>query len=376
MQLYNKNNYAFEVKLKSALLLLAVALNALEFFFPRIPLFPWLKPGIANIVTIAVIIKFGFRDALLFAFLRIWIVSFYFGFSFLNVALALSGSVLAISIMSSAYNLTKKSGFLGLVGISVLGAVCHNIGQLIAVYFILLKNQFIFYQIPFMIIIASMTGSLNGLLASFLIKSLSDDNMKQLQVEKPNVFKNNNLEGAGNLWVSIFLFLFCSGLIFVNNIKILSVLMVLTIFIVQIILKFDLKPLILPIKRFWLIFIAIAVMNLMYSYGRIIPYLKFITYEGVEITLSQWIRIFTWLQATYLFLHFKTHLIVFSLLKKRFPNNTTMLAAGLESVEYFPLVLDAIRKNASETIVSMFKSPQKAMSDLISTIIKIQDENL
>lgn len=376
MLLLNSEKYSFDVKLKSALLLLAVALNALEFFFPRIPLFPWLKPGIANIVTIAVIIKYGYREALLFSFLRIWIVAFYFGFSFLNVSLALSGSILAISIMSIFYKLGNKRNFLGLVGISVLGAVFHNIGQLAAVYLILSQNHFIFLQIPFMIIIASITGSLNGLFASALMKSLEQDNLKVLESTKTNSLNNNVLEEKVSPLISILLFLFCSGLIFVNNIKILIALMVSTIITVQIILKFDMKPIILPVKRFWMIFIAIAFMNLFYSYGKVIPGLKFVTYDSVNTTITQWIRIYTWLQVTFLFLHFNTHLLIFKFFQKRFPNNTTMLAAGLESVEYFPIVLDVIRKDAVKTIKLIAKSPQIAISSLLTSIIKIQEENL
>jgi hypothetical protein len=41
---------------KTVWILLAVAMSAAEFLFPRIPLFPWLKPGIANCVTLAWII--------------------------------------------------------------------------------------------------------------------------------------------------------------------------------------------------------------------------------------------------------------------------------------------------------------------------------
>jgi hypothetical protein len=67
MPLLNDTAERREINTKAALLLVAVAINTLEFFIPRIPLFPWMKPGLANIVTIIWIVRWGFADALLAA---------------------------------------------------------------------------------------------------------------------------------------------------------------------------------------------------------------------------------------------------------------------------------------------------------------------
>ncbi len=376
MQLLNKDISNHDVKIKSALLLLAVSLNALEFFFPRIPLFPWLKPGIANIVTISVIIRYGFKEAILFSLLRIWIVSFYFGFSFLTASLALSGSLLAITSMSIAYKILGKNEILGLVGISIIGAISHNIGQLFGVYLILSKNQFIFYQIPYMIFIATITGSLNGLLSSILLEN-TEETSKTISIKSNgNKWNIKELDGKPNRLISIVLFLFCSSLVLVSEMKVLAITLVLTIVVVQSVLRFNLKPLILPFKRFWIIFVAIACMNIFYTYGRVIPYFPFLTFEGLNNTLIQWIRIYTWLQVTYLFLHFNTHLFIFGILKKYFPNNGSMLAAGIESVEYFPIVLDMMSKKSWDYFKMLFKKPKRVVMELLQTMIEIQDETL
>ena len=108
---------------KAIWILLAVAISAAESFFPRIPLFPWLKPGLANCVTLIWIIEFGAVDALLFFFIRTWIVGFYFGFSFLTIMVSLSGGVIATIAMGICWNVAGKRGVLGAIGISIIGAL-------------------------------------------------------------------------------------------------------------------------------------------------------------------------------------------------------------------------------------------------------------
>lgn len=378
MQLFNNYKASTEIKIKAALLLLAVSLNALEFFFPRIPLFPWLKPGIANIVTIIVILKYGFKEAILFSLLRIWIVSFYFGFSFLTTTLALSGSFLAITVMSigKTFSLTTKGKTLGFVGISILGAISHNLGQLTGVYFILSKNHYLFFQLPFMLFVSVISGSINGFLASFLYESIDKISSEENMGNADNFYDNRTLSGKMYRNTSIMLFLFCSSLLFVKSITILTGLAVFVIGFVQMILKFNLQPLLLPFKRFWLIFVAVACMNLFFSYGTVVPQIPILTFEGIKETAIQWIRIFTWLQVTYLFLHFNTHLYIFHILKNKFPNNGTMLAAGIESVEYFPIVLDMMRKKTWHYLKLIVSKPKIAVQELLMMMIDVMDEKL
>jgi hypothetical protein len=76
MQSHDKEEFSPDIAAKTALLLLAVGLNAFEYLLPRIPVFPWLKPGLANIVTIVWIIRWGAADALVFSIVRSWITLF------------------------------------------------------------------------------------------------------------------------------------------------------------------------------------------------------------------------------------------------------------------------------------------------------------
>ena len=152
------------VATKTVWLLFAVALNALEFFIPRIPFFPWLKPGFANIITIIWIIEFGAVDAVLYSLLRVWVVGFFFGFSLLTMSLAMCGGVLSTVAMSLLWAGLGKKRMLGTVGLGVCGALFHNLGQIVAVYGLMTSNPRLFLQIPIMLIASVIFGGFVGLL--------------------------------------------------------------------------------------------------------------------------------------------------------------------------------------------------------------------
>ena len=102
--------------LKTTLLLVAITVNALEMFLPRIPFLPWLKPGLANCVTIVWIIRYGGVEALFFSLLRIWLVCFYFGLSFVTLSLSLSGGIMATCAMGIAWHIFGKRKLMGTIG--------------------------------------------------------------------------------------------------------------------------------------------------------------------------------------------------------------------------------------------------------------------
>ena len=176
---------------KTTLILLAVAINAFEFFIPRIPFFPWLKPGFANCVTIIWIVEFGIVDALLFSLLRIWITGFFFGFSFYTISLSLSGGIGSTLVMGTAWTIAGKRGWLGTIGTGIIGALVHNLTQIIVIYFLLAKNAHLFYQIPLMLAAAIIFGSLTGGIAPVLL-----DMFKGAQLEIPHGKKPEDVSGV------------------------------------------------------------------------------------------------------------------------------------------------------------------------------------
>ncbi len=100
MQSYADQDHRHTTLLKACLLLLSVSLAALELFIPRVPLLPWLKPGLANIVAVAWVVLYGPRDALLYVLIRSWLIGFYFGFSLISLLLGTAGGMCAVLGMS------------------------------------------------------------------------------------------------------------------------------------------------------------------------------------------------------------------------------------------------------------------------------------
>ena len=90
---------------------------------------PWIKIGLANIVTLALLIGVGWRAAAAVHFLRILIGAVFRGGLFTPFfLLSFSGGALSFLVMALAVRWAIP--VLGVVGVSFLGALTHNFTQL------------------------------------------------------------------------------------------------------------------------------------------------------------------------------------------------------------------------------------------------------
>ena len=341
--------------MKTTLLLVAITVHALEMFLPRIPFLPWLKPGLANCVTIVWIIRYGGVEALFFSLLRIWLVCFYFGFSFITLSLSLSGGVLATCAMGIAWHLFGHRNLIGTIGIAVVGAVFHNMGQLLTVFFLLSYNLYLFYQIPFMIVASIVFGMLVGLLAPMLAQ-LANGASKQMgggAIRIPIEQAVPRLYGA----VSVAMLVLSISLVFIDDRLILMILAILITMCVQIILGGSIQAFFFPIRRFWLLFLFVACLLLFLPYGKKVPWAPWFTYEGVDATVKQWFRLWTWLQISFIFSYFKFHAVIFRALDFFFKSHKSTLYSGLLAVEDFPGVFDILRKRITMEFRPMLRHP-------------------
>ena len=87
------------------------------------------------------------------------------------------------------------------------------------------------------------------------------------------------------------------------------------------------------------------------------PWAPWITYEGLEATIHQWLRLWTWLQISFMFTYFRFHTVVFRVLSFMFRPYTSTLYSGLLAVEDFPGVFDVLRKRISVESRAMFRHP-------------------
>ncbi len=98
----------------------------------------------------------GAREALLVNALRIVLSGFLFS-NLYTILYALSGAVVSFSAMI----IGKKCGRFSMIGVSVLGGVFHNIGQII-VAMLVVETFAVAYYSPFLIVAGVLTGALLG----------------------------------------------------------------------------------------------------------------------------------------------------------------------------------------------------------------------
>lgn len=141
----------------------ALGLTVLEGAIPS-PL-PGVKPGLANIVTLIVLARYGWRAAAWVSLLRVFAGSLLFG-NFLTPGffLSLSGALCSLLILALARHLPAR--WFGPVSHSIYAAFAHIAGQMSMVYLWLIPNAGIAYLIPVFAIAALLFGTVNGLIAA------------------------------------------------------------------------------------------------------------------------------------------------------------------------------------------------------------------
>jgi heptaprenyl diphosphate synthase len=161
---------------KVALLVsLACVLQIAESLIPH-PI-PGLRLGLANIITLVALINLGFGYALEVTVLRTVLSSFMMGtFMSPGFILSFAAGVMSTLTMGFLYWLahTWKQRLFSIVGISVAGALVHNIVQLCLAYFILVRHAGIFVFLPLLSIGAVFIGWFTGVVSSKICLKLKE----------------------------------------------------------------------------------------------------------------------------------------------------------------------------------------------------------
>lgn len=141
---------------------LALVLGWLESLVPLSFAVPGIKIGLANVVTLLVLYRFGAKEAFTVACLRIILSTLLFGKLSLFLY-SLSGVVLSLTGMI----ILKKTDKFSTVVISIVGGVLHNAGQLVMAV-ILIQNTVVFYYFPILAAAGVIAGALVGILGAVL----------------------------------------------------------------------------------------------------------------------------------------------------------------------------------------------------------------
>ena len=137
-------------------LALAMILSYVETLIPINFGVPGMKLGLANMVTVILMYIFSPAQAFIISMLRILISGFLFG-NAMSLIYSYAGGILSFVIMYLCFRSKKVK----MIPLSVIGAVSHNAGQLIAAA-ILVTNYNIVFYLPVLIIAGITTGLITG----------------------------------------------------------------------------------------------------------------------------------------------------------------------------------------------------------------------
>ena len=166
-----------KIKPKSVALLgicsaLAMVLSYLESLIPLSFAVPGIKLGLANIAIVFVLYKLGAKEAVIVSLVRILWVAILFG-NALTLAYSAAGAVLSLT----ATILLKRTERFSTVGVSVIGGILHNTGQILVAMLVMETAQIVYY-LPVLCISGIAAGVAVGLVSAILVKRVPVEKFK------------------------------------------------------------------------------------------------------------------------------------------------------------------------------------------------------
>lgn len=148
----------------------ATVMFVLERLLPN-PL-PWVRLGLANVVTLVALLDLGARPAAAVVVLRLLLGSFFAGTVF-GPQFVLSACGAAASWGAMALGAAVGARIWSPLGLSLLGAVAHAVAQLAAASRLLGGGDGLWALLPLFLVLAIATGVVTGLGADLLVRRLA-----------------------------------------------------------------------------------------------------------------------------------------------------------------------------------------------------------
>lgn len=168
-----------KVVLLSSFTALSIVLNWMEnIFFPWTILpIPGAKIGLANIVFLIILIVAGLRMALILSVLRVFFLGIFTGtLATVIFPLSLGGAVLSILFMKAARFFWGDK--LSVIGLSIVGAVGHNLGQfgvLSVIPGLFPGLSLLYILLPGLFLLAIPAGILTGWIAGQILPVVKNE---------------------------------------------------------------------------------------------------------------------------------------------------------------------------------------------------------
>lgn len=162
-----RDQKARKVALYGMLIALAFIFSYIESMFPMPVPVPGVKLGLANLVNVVGLYTVGAAGTAAVSLVRIVLVGFTFSNMF-SMIYSLAGGILSLLVMV----LARKCGAFSKIGVSILGGIFHNIGQLTVAAFVT-KTAGVFTYFPMLLVAGVVTGAVIGLLGGMIVERIA-----------------------------------------------------------------------------------------------------------------------------------------------------------------------------------------------------------
>lgn len=149
------------------LIALAFIFSYIESMFPMPVPVPGVKLGLANLVNVVGLYTVGVTGTAAVSLIRIVLVGFTFSNMF-SMIYSLAGGILSLLVMI----LARKTGAFSKIGVSILGGIFHNVGQLTVAAFVT-KTAGVFTYFPMLLVAGVVTGAVIGLLGGMIVERIT-----------------------------------------------------------------------------------------------------------------------------------------------------------------------------------------------------------
>lgn len=145
---------------------LALLLFIVEAQLPPLTAIPGIKLGLANVVSLFAVYYCGRKDAAAILFARVCLGAVFAGnpTTFLYSA---SGAALCLGVTCLLCKPLRKTVWVA----GVIGAIAHNVGQLLMAA-VLLRSAAVLWYLPYLLIAAVISGVFTGLCVQLLLRRL------------------------------------------------------------------------------------------------------------------------------------------------------------------------------------------------------------
>jgi len=155
-------------KMTTLALLISVAmiLSYIESLIPAFVAVPGVKLGLSNIATVFALYTLGWPAAIAVSLVRVLLSALLFG-NIPSLAFSLAGAVLALCSMIPLSRIDLFSS----IGVSVVGAIMHNVGQVIAAAIVMETAAIVYYIIP-LLLSGTVAGIVIGIISGILVERI------------------------------------------------------------------------------------------------------------------------------------------------------------------------------------------------------------